>query len=66
MLSKQHITTQQAAREFDYNPAYIRELLRTGKVKGQQVGQTWLVHRPSLARYIRKHGYLSESRLSKS
>jgi excisionase family DNA binding protein len=66
MLSKEYITTQQAAKEFSYNAEYIRQLLRADKVKGVQVGRTWLVYRPSLASYIRKHGLLTDMRLAKS
>lgn len=65
MPNKKYITVRQAAELNAYNPAYIRELLRTGKVKGMQVGQTWLIHRASLAKYIRTHGYQADSRLSK-
>lgn len=65
MPNTKPITTNEAAKMFGYNPAYIRELLRTGKVKGQQIGQTWVVNVPSLRAYIRTHGYRADNRLSK-
>ena len=47
------ITTAGAARLSGYNAAYLRELIRTGKVKAQKWGRDWQVSRASLLAYMR-------------
>ena len=47
------ITTAEAARLSGYNTAYLRELIRTGKVKAQKWGRDWQVDRAGLLANIR-------------
>lgn len=65
MPSKQYITVQEANELSTYNREYLRQLLRAGKIKGQQVGPTWLINRASLLRYIHTHGQSTDKRLAK-
>lgn len=46
------ITTTEATRLSGYHPYYLRELIRTGKVKAQKWGRDWQVSRKSLTAYI--------------
>jgi excisionase family DNA binding protein len=36
-------TVQEAAEQLDYHPDHLRQLLRTGRVKGERIGQVWLI-----------------------
>jgi|CXWL01.1.fsa_nt_gi hypothetical protein len=47
------ITTIDAAKLSNYNTAYLRELIRTGKVKARKFGPVWQVDQASLLAYIR-------------
>lgn len=47
------ITTIEAAKLSKYNMAYLRELIRTGKVKARKFGPVWQVDKASLLVYIR-------------
>jgi len=48
------LTTFEAARVSDYNPDYIRQLIRLGKVQGRKWGLSWQVNRKSLDEYIKR------------
>jgi hypothetical protein len=37
---------------YDYNPQYLRRLLRLGKLDGIQIGQVWLIKLNSLENYL--------------
>jgi excisionase family DNA binding protein len=37
------LTVQEAAEQLGYHPDHLRRLLRTGKVKGERIGQVWLI-----------------------
>lgn len=47
------LTTYEAARLANFDPDYIRKLVRAKKVKGRKWGQAWQVHRESLLEYVR-------------
>jgi len=48
------LTTYDAARLADYDPDYIRKLVRGKKVIARKWGQSWQIHRDSLLEYIKK------------
>jgi excisionase family DNA binding protein len=48
------LTTYEAARLANFDPDYIRKLVRAKKVKGRKWGQSWQVHRESLLDYVQK------------
>ena len=37
------LTVQEAAEKLESHPDHLRRLLRTGKVKGERIGQVWLI-----------------------
>ncbi len=51
---KTHLTVQAAAKVSGYNAQYLRRLLRAGKLKGDKIGQMWLVDKVALDSYIEK------------
>ena len=46
-----HISVQVAASYSGYSTQYLRRLLRTGKLEGVKIGQTWLIEK-ALSMYI--------------
>ena len=48
------LTTYEAARIANYDPDYIRKLVRSEKIKARKWGQAWQVHRDSLLAYLKK------------
>ena len=48
------LTTYEAARLANYDPDYIRKLVRAKKIKARKWGQAWQVHRDSLLEYVEK------------
>lgn len=46
------ITTQEAAAISGYHPVYLRELIRTGKIKSQKWSRDWQISRKSLIAYM--------------
>ena len=48
------LTTFEAARLANFDPDYIRKLVRAKKVKARKWGQAWQVHRESLLEYVEK------------
>jgi len=47
------LTTYEAARLANFDPDYIRKLVRAKKVKARKWGQAWQVHRESLLEYVK-------------
>lgn len=47
---KRPLTVQEAARQLEYHPDHLRRLLRTGTVKGERIGQMWLIDRQEVER----------------
>jgi excisionase family DNA binding protein len=56
------LTTYEAARVANYDPDYIRKLVRAEKIKARKWGQTWQVHRDSLFEYLKKTEMLGDRR----
>ena len=52
------LTTYEAARLADYDPDYIRKLIRAKKIKARKWGWSWQVDRKSLLEYVK----ISESK----
>lgn len=57
------ITTKEAVAISRYNPIYLRELIRTGKIGAQKWGRDWQVSRKSLVVYLRKVRKSSDKRM---
>lgn len=53
IISSAAITVKAAARITGYNPQYLRRLLRSGKLNGLRVGQSWLILIASLDDYLK-------------
>lgn len=45
------ITTTEAAQLTGYARDYVRQLVKSGKVKGKRLGRDWLIDERSLLRY---------------
>jgi excisionase family DNA binding protein len=56
------LTTYEAARITNYDPDYIRKLVRAKKIKARKWGQSWQVHRDSLFEYLKKTEMLGDRR----
>jgi excisionase family DNA binding protein len=56
------LTTYEAARIANYDPDYIRKLVRAGKIKARKWGQSWQVQRDSLLEYLKKSEMLGDRR----
>ena len=56
------LTVSEAAKESGYNPEYIRELIRQGKIKARKISIVWLVDRKSFLEYLNKVQAMGEKR----
>ena len=56
------ITTSEAKTLSGYNAAYLRRLIRAGKITAQRKGNAWWVDRQSVLRYIRDAQKTSDKR----
>lgn len=56
------LTTYEAARIANYDPDYIRKLVRANKIKARKWGQSWQIHRDSLFEYLKKSEMLGDRR----
>ena len=61
-----YITTAEAAQQTGYTDAYIRELIKSGKVDAKKYGRSWMVSRASLLAHKRKSEKLGAKRGRKS
>lgn len=59
------LTTYEAAHVSGYNPDYIRQLIRSQKVRGRKWGLSWQVSRRSLEEYVKNVEKLGERRGAK-
>ena len=53
LQGKPHVPAKQAAREFNYTPDYIGQLIRGGKVSGQKIGRSWYVDLETLKSHLK-------------
>ncbi len=44
------LTAQEAAEQLAYHPDHLRRLLRTGRVKGERIGQMWIIDHQEVER----------------
>ena len=56
------ITIDQAAQLSGYEPAYIRQLMRQGRIPRCRVGNGWLIHRDALEQYKAQMDALGKSK----
>lgn len=54
IMGDEWLTVNEAAKESGYNPEYIRELIRQGKIKARKISIVWLVDRKSFLEYLNK------------
>jgi len=60
------LSTSEAHEQYGYAQNYLLELLRSGRIKGEKFGRTWLIDEDSLLAYKqRKHPTVAESSLFK-
>ncbi len=59
------ITVKQAVALSGYRDHHIRDLLRTGRIKGTKWGTVWQVDKTSLLRYMRDVQKLGDKRGAK-
>jgi len=48
-----YMTTQEAAKKLGFHIAHIRRMLREEDLEGLKVGQTWLVSKKSVEKYLK-------------
>ncbi len=58
------LTTDQAAQVSGYSVAYMRRLVRQGRVKARKVQREWLVNRDSLLGYKDRMDDLGRAKFS--
>jgi excisionase family DNA binding protein len=51
-ISREYITTPQAAERSGLSKVYLAQLLRKGTLEGFQVGRDWCVYTDSLERFL--------------
>ncbi len=56
------MTAIDAAKLSGYNPEYIRELIRKGKIRARKFSIVWQVSRESLLSYMAKASAMGEKR----
>jgi hypothetical protein len=61
---KTHLTVQVAAKASGYSAQYLRRLFRLGKLKGEKVGQIWLVRKDSLENFLLRGKRANDRRFS--
>ena len=49
-----YISVKAAAETFGYNEAYLRRLLRSGRLQGIKIGQVWLIGLASLESHLHR------------
>ena len=55
-LKENLITTKEAGEISGYTADYLSRLVRSGKIKGERVGHSWLLERQSLQGFLDTHG----------
>ena len=48
------LSVKAAAKHFGYKEAYLRRLLREGRLQGTKIGQVWLIKLASLEAHLQK------------
>ncbi len=56
------ITTAEASELSGYNPEYIREMIRQGRIKGRKYFVIWQVSRSSMLAYLEEQEKRGEKR----
>jgi excisionase family DNA binding protein len=63
-MTKDLLTSTEAAKITGYNEEYIRRLLRSGKVNAKKWGRDWMIDQDSLLEYIEKKGRGPQPRIN--
>jgi len=53
-LLDQYLTVEEAVERSQFNPQYVRRLLRRGLVNGFRKGHSWLIETRSLEEYLKE------------
>lgn len=61
-MSDDWITTAEASKLSGYNPEYIREMIRQGRVKGRKYFVIWQVSQSSMLAYLKEQHQRGEKR----
>ena len=56
------LTVNESAKLSGYNPDYIRELIRQGKIKARKFSIVWMVDHKSLSAFLKKAQAMGEKR----
>ena len=56
------LTTFEAARIANYDPDYIRKLVRAEKIIARKWGQSWQIQQNSLLEYLKKSQLIGDRR----
>ncbi len=56
LLEKNFISSKDASKISGYSSDYLSRLTRSGKIKGSQIGRTWLVDKQSLFAFLEQQG----------
>ena len=54
MVLEKHLSVKATAETLGCNEQYLRRLLRTGRLEGVKIGQTWLIKLDSLEAHLHK------------
>jgi excisionase family DNA binding protein len=49
------ISVDEAAQQGRYNPEWVRELIRQGKIAARKIGRVWFVDIKSFQDYLKQH-----------
>jgi excisionase family DNA binding protein len=58
------ITTAEAAELTEYNPEYIRQMIRRGVIKAEKKGRDWWIDKNSIVEYVEKMKQLGTAKHS--
>jgi len=56
------ITTKEAVKLSGYHPAYLRQVIRSGKIKAQKFSEVWQIDRGSLLAFVKMMGKAGKKR----
>ena len=51
-LTREYITTSEAAKRSSLSKIYLAQLLRQGKLEGFRVAREWLIYKDSLEKFL--------------
>jgi len=51
-MMERWLSVSQAAKQWEKSAVYIRKMVRNGRIKGQKVGNTWVVDEDSIKEFM--------------